>query len=82
MLRDGWDSALSEPDGAGRTSWVGGKRTAELLYADCDSATVADAISGLRPQAVYPLSFTFPLGEFSSCAGNVGHLPRRSDAGQ
>ena len=64
MLREGWDSALSEPDLEGRTSWVDGERTKELLYADCDDATVVTAIAGLRPQASYPLGFTFPLREF------------------
>jgi pimeloyl-ACP methyl ester carboxylesterase len=63
MAREGWDSALGVPDGEGRTSWVDGERTKELLYADCDNATVANAIAGLRPQASYPLGFTFPLGK-------------------
>lgn len=64
MLCEGWDSALSEPDVKGRTSWVDAERTKELLYADCDNATVANAIATLRPQASYPLGFTFPLEEF------------------
>jgi pimeloyl-ACP methyl ester carboxylesterase len=64
MLLAGWDSALSHPDEAGRTSWVDMARTKELLYADCDNATVVHAIGTLRPQAGYPLGFPFPSQEF------------------
>ncbi len=64
MLREGWDSAL-RPDGKGRTVWTDPEKTRELLYADCDDTTVANAIAGLRPQANHPLGFRFPLGRVS-----------------
>lgn len=71
MMNPDWDRGLSAPDGQSRTTWVDFAR--ELLYADCDEATVEASIKRLRPQANYPNTLPFSLPGFPtiSCTSVV-----------
>jgi pimeloyl-ACP methyl ester carboxylesterase len=66
QFADGWLNGLSEPDEQLRTEWVDLDFVRAVFYADCDEATVAVAISHLRPQSGYPWTVPCSLAEHPS----------------
>jgi len=51
---DGWLQGLTDPDNQMRTAWADLAFAGRVFYADCDEATVAEAVSHLRLQSGYP----------------------------
>jgi len=51
---EGWLRGLTDPDDQMRTAWVDLGFAGKVFYADCDEATVSEAISHLRLQSGYP----------------------------
>jgi pimeloyl-ACP methyl ester carboxylesterase len=64
MVNPEWDKGLSKPDEQLRTIWVDLESARELLWADCDELTVADAFDRLRAQAAYPFTAPLSMAEF------------------
>ena len=63
MSNPGYFNALSDPDDQTRQEWVDLDLAHKHLFADCDDATANAAIKRLRPQALYPMTLTYPLAE-------------------
>jgi len=63
---DGWLQGLTDPDDQMRTAWVDHEFAGNVFYADCDEATVAEAVSHLRLQSGYPWTLPCSLTEHPS----------------
>lgn len=63
---DGWLQGLTDPDDQMRTAWVDHEFAGKVFYADCDDATVAEAVSHLRLQSGYPWTLPCSLSEHPS----------------
>lgn len=68
MLNPVYETGMSEPDAQNVWHWVDRDLARDLMYADCDDATVAATFDRLRPQALYPLTPPCSLTAFPAVA--------------
>ncbi|HEY7051656.1 MAG TPA: alpha/beta hydrolase [Mycobacterium sp.] len=63
MCNPHWDKGISAPDEHLRLTWTDLDAARELLFGDCDEATVMSAFQRLRLQCAHPFIAPFPLAE-------------------